>query len=191
MESQAKTAIVAHNASEKGSTWTKRNIFRTILADPTLPDAEKVYDRISHEGVVAIAAGGETTSRALATATFFVLEKRDTLLPPLLEEIMSVMPEPDSRPSIRELERLPLLVSHLTRNVPILKTTKRGLHRMQTAVIKETLRVNSLVASRFPLISPKEPLRYQDWVIPAGVSQSPPYSRMCLNLFPSSPGHAP
>jgi len=150
METQAKTAIVAHNASEKGSTWTKRNIFRTILADPTLPDVEKVYDRISHEGVVAIAAGGETTSRALATATFFVLEKRDTLLPPLMEEIMSVMPEETSRPSIRELERLPLL----------------------TAVIKETLRVNSLVASRFPLVSPKEPLRYQDWVIPAGTPVS-------------------
>ena len=111
MEAQAKTAIVAHKASEKGSTWTKRNIFRTILADRTLPDIEKVYDRISHEGVVAIAAGGETTSRALATATFFVLEKRDTLLTPLIEEIMTVMPEPDSRPSIRELERLPLLVS--------------------------------------------------------------------------------
>lgn len=169
MEHQAKLAIEAHTTGEKSK---KRNIFRTILGNPSLPDIEKVYDRISHEGVVAIAAGGETTGRALATATFFILEKRDTVLPRLVEEIKAVMPELDSRPSIRDLERLPLLVSSIQ---TFQAESQRGAYTMiQTAVIKETLRVNSLVTSRFPLVSPKEPLRYKDWVIPAGVSHPCP-----------------
>jgi cytochrome P450 len=150
MESQAKEAIQAHESSEKDDPNAKRNIFRAILANPSLPDAEKVYDRISQEGVVAIAAGGETTGRALATATFFLLENRTTLLPRLKEEIMSVMPKVDDRPAVKELEKLPLL----------------------TAIIKETLRLNGLLTSRFPLISPNQPLQYKDWVIPAGTPVS-------------------
>lgn len=40
---------------------------------------------------------------------------------------------------------------------------------MQTAVVKESLRITALVTSRLPLVSPQEPLRYGDWVIPVGV----------------------
>lgn len=43
----------------------------------------------------------------------------------------------------------------------------------QSAVIKETLRITAIVSSRLPLVSPKEDLRYGEWVIPAGVSNSP------------------
>jgi len=150
MEFQAKEAIKAHESGEKDDPRAKRNIFRTILANPSLPDVEKVYDRISQEGVVVIAAGGETTGRALATATFFLLENRTTLLPRLQEEIKSVMPKVDDRPAVKDLEKLPLL----------------------TAIIKETLRLNGLLTSRFPLISPQQPLQYKDWVIPAGTPVS-------------------
>ncbi|KAL6866099.1 hypothetical protein ACO1O0_002199 [Amphichorda felina] len=149
MENQAQMAVEASNSPEKNAPGQKRSIFRTILDSPTMPPVEKEYNRISHEGVVAIAAGGETTGRALATATFFILEEREVLLPRMLEELKTVMPEPDMRPSIRDLERLPLL----------------------TAVIKETLRINSLVSSRFPLV-PREALQYKDWVIPAGTPTS-------------------
>lgn len=105
-------AVEASNSPEKNAPGQKRSIFRTILDSPTMPPVEKEYNRISHEGVVAIAAGGETTGRALATATFFILEEREVLLPRMLEELKTVMPEPDMRPSIRDLERLPLLVSY-------------------------------------------------------------------------------
>lgn len=115
METQAQTAIAARLSSgdDKAETSAdgKRNIFRTILANPSLPPVEKVYDRISQEGVVAIAAGGETTGRALSTATFFLLSERDSMLPRLQQEVLAIMPEPSSRPTIKELERLPLLVS--------------------------------------------------------------------------------
>ncbi|KAI2465613.1 putative flavonoid 3-hydroxylase [Annulohypoxylon bovei var. microspora] len=124
----------------------RRDIFQTILRNENLPTTEKAFDRISHEGVVTIAAGGETTARALTIATYFLLAEKNTILPMLQEEIEAVMPSPSSRPSIQELERLPWL----------------------TAVIKESLRVMGLPTTRFPLVSPNEPLRYKNWVIPAG-----------------------
>lgn len=39
------------------------------------------------------------------------------------------------------------------------------------AVIKESLRIATVVTARLPMVSPKEPLSYKDaWLIPAGVS---------------------
>ena len=41
---------------------------------------------------------------------------------------------------------------------------------MQTAVVKESLRITALVTSRLPLTSPNEHLRYKGWDIPPHVS---------------------
>ena len=41
--------------------------------------------------------------------------------------------------------------------------------RVQTGVIKESLRITALVTSRLPLISPHEHLQYHDWNIPPNV----------------------
>ncbi|KAI4221793.1 MAG: hypothetical protein L6R40_008610 [Gallowayella cf. fulva] len=40
--------------------------------------------------------------------------------------------------------------------------------RSKTAVIKESLRITALATSRLPLVSPMEPLIYDNWKIPAG-----------------------
>lgn len=128
MESQAQTAIRARSGEDEKSETSadgKRNIFRTIIANPLLPPVEKVYDRISQEGVVAIAAGGETTGRALSTATFFLLSERSTMLPRLREELLTVMPEADARPTIKQLERLPLLVSKAVVCRPLSRSNSR------------------------------------------------------------------
>ncbi|OTA98450.1 hypothetical protein M426DRAFT_258921 [Hypoxylon sp. CI-4A] len=125
-------------------------IFETILSNDNLPPSEKVFDRISHEGVVAVIAGGETTLKILATAIYFILSNKSTILSRLEEEIWSAMPDPSSRPSLMELEHLPWL----------------------TAVIKESLRIMGLLTTRSSLISPAEPLTYEDWVIPAGTPVS-------------------
>ncbi|KAI0410652.1 putative flavonoid 3-hydroxylase [Xylaria grammica] len=149
MENQAARAIRKREQEgrEKAlpQSTSELNIFRTILDNNELPLAEKAFDRISHEGVVVLGAGGETVSTTLAVGTYFVLACRDVVQPRLNEELREVMPTPDTRPSLRELERLPWL----------------------TAVIKEVLRISVLVTSRFPLIS-KTPLRYKDWTIPPG-----------------------
>ncbi|KAI1827660.1 putative cytochrome P450 [Xylaria intraflava] len=134
----------------KPKSANSSNIFRMILSSDHLSSSEKAANRMSHEGVVSIAAGGETTGRALTIALYFVLSDKGTVKAKLEKELALVMPEPDSRPSLNELESLPWL----------------------SAIIKESLRIMALPTTRFPLVSPTEPLRYQDWVIPAGTPVS-------------------
>lgn len=89
----------------------KQNIFQLVLSRTNnLPPTEKAYNRMSHEGVVSIAAGGETTARAMTIATYFLLSEPE-ILRHLEEELQHIMPEPSSRPALRQLERLPWLVS--------------------------------------------------------------------------------
>lgn len=56
---------------------------------------------------------------------------------------------------------------------------------IQTAVVKESLRITALVTSRLPLVSPKESLSYGNWNIPPGVSslrfETDPHSRSNLS----------
>ncbi len=39
----------------------------------------------------------------------------------------------------------------------------------QTAVINEGIRLMFGVTTRLPRVSPNEPMKYRDWIIPAGV----------------------
>ncbi|KAI1505577.1 putative flavonoid 3-hydroxylase [Biscogniauxia marginata] len=127
-----------------------RDIFQTILSNNNIPLSEKASDRMSQEAFVSLSAGGETLARTMATATYFLLSNKNTVLLRLEEELKTVMPNPSSRPPLKELERLPWL----------------------TAVIKESLRIMALFTSRLPILSPDKPLQYKDWVIPAGTPVS-------------------
>ncbi|GAP93176.1 putative cytochrome P450 [Rosellinia necatrix] len=126
------------------------DLFDTILSNKSLPDSEKEDDRMAQEGFVAIVAGGETTGRAMAIATYHILANREAVLSRLVKELHDAMPEPDARLPLRDLESLPWL----------------------TAVLKESLRMLALVTSRLPLISPDKPLTYGKWSIPAGIPVS-------------------
>lgn len=113
MKTLAQMVIKSH-VNDQGNDQKpqkEHNIFEMILSNDNLPPREKAFDRISHEGVVLVAAGGETTARALTIATFFILTHKDTVLPRLDEEIRQVMPTESSRPPVKALERLPWLVS--------------------------------------------------------------------------------
>ena len=79
------------------------------------------------------------------------------------------MVDRESRVDLKILEQLPWLVGCYTGIDTQLLT---GL-MLQTAVIKESLRITALVTSRLPLVSPVEPLRYGNWEIPPGVTCSP------------------
>ena len=57
-----------------------------------------------------LAAGGETTARVLATATYHLLANKDTALLKLKNELATVMIKPDSRMGMKTLEQLPWLV---------------------------------------------------------------------------------
>ena len=121
------------------------DIFRTILASK-LPEAEKQQERMAQEGFVVIAAGGETTSRVLTNATYYVLANKQSVLPRLQEELNSIMPTKGTKPDLDSLEELQWL----------------------TAIIKESLRITALVTSRLPLVAPREALSYEGWTLPQG-----------------------
>ncbi|KAI1423120.1 cytochrome P450 [Xylaria sp. FL1777] len=157
MEAQASQAIKEHQQDEKtGSTKSfHRNprdrfaVFRELLKNDGLPVHEKVFDRISHEAVTLLAAGGETTASTLTMAIYFIVSDKQNLLSKLREEIDSLMPTETSRPSVADLERLPWL----------------------SAVVKESLRM-STVTARLTRVAPDEALQYNDWVLPAGTAVS-------------------
>lgn len=125
---------------------------------------------MSEEGVIIISAGSETIGRTLTCATFHLLENPEALHS-LQKELFELMPEASVTPDLRDLEQLPFLVSGSTT-----AGVGSGLHTNeivpQTAVIKESLRMACITASRLPIISPNAPLQYRDWLIPAGVITS-------------------
>ena len=153
------------------------NVFQLILGSKTLPDKEKSHKRITEEAFDLLIPGGETTSRILTTATYHILANMDRVLPRLKAELSSLMVDRDTRPEVKDLEKLPWLVSVAVYTCNCNKAFyihTETAAAVQTAIIKESLRIAGLVTSRLPLISPIEPLRYGAWEIPAGVISFPP-----------------
>ncbi len=79
------------------------------IYESSLPNREKELDRLAHEGFVMVSAGGETTSRVLTMALFHIVSNT-RVLERLQEEIMMVMPDATSSPSVKVLSELPYLV---------------------------------------------------------------------------------
>ncbi|MCJ1440789.1 MAG: hypothetical protein MMC23_001275 [Stictis urceolatum] len=157
MTKQAKAAIgeLEDNTSADPKYGGQRqrsheNIFHTLLHSKSLSAEEKEADRIAQEAFVVIVAGGETTARVLTTATFRLLDNRNTALKKLRQELDGVFEAAETTAPLKILEQLPWL----------------------TAVIKESLRITALVTSRLPLVSPNEALVYANWVIPPGTPVS-------------------
>ncbi|KAK5999201.1 Cytochrome P450 monooxygenase hepH [Cladobotryum mycophilum] len=146
MEVQARSTIKMYSDSEQGKKRSdgRQNLYQAILSSNVLPPAEKTAYRMAQEGFVSVGAGAETTAMVLTAATFHILTNHDQILLPLKEELNGIMTNRDINASLKDLERLPWL----------------------SAIIKESLRITGLISSRLPLISPKEPLQYRNWVIP-------------------------
>jgi cytochrome P450 len=146
-------------------------IFQALL-DSDLPWQEKTADHLQDEGQVVIAAGSETTAKALSFITFYLLQDKNKLRR-LRKELCSAMPTPNSQASLTTLEQLPYLVGLGPLAIFEQCETYTG---MQTAVINEGIRLMHGVTTRLPRVSPTEPLTYKNWTIPAGVSNAPPTS---------------
>ena len=67
-------------------------------------------DRLAQEGLVMIAAGGETTSRVLSMAFFHIISNPHVLRR-LQEELTAVIPDATVLPSAKVLEKLIYLVT--------------------------------------------------------------------------------
>lgn len=143
----------------------RNNLFQNILLSRGLSDADKSPERMAQDAFEVIVAGVETTSRSLTAATYYVLSKPETVLPRLREELENAPLGPDSRISLKSLEGLPWLVSVFKHSADSLVL----ISFLQTAIIKETLRVGGATTARMPRISPHSPLLYKNWIIPPGV----------------------
>ncbi|KAI0442667.1 cytochrome P450 [Xylaria telfairii] len=174
MEAQALQAVKEHEQEQDQkasselpfhrSPREKFAVFRALLEHNALPSHEKLYNRISHEAVTLMAAGGETTASALMMAVYFIIADKENILPRLRKEVESVTPPGVSRPSVADLESLPWL----------------------TAVIKEALRISTITA-RLTRVAPEETLQYKDWVIPPGTAVSMTLREISFDpeIFPS------
>jgi cytochrome P450 len=123
---------------------TRPTVFHDLLSSG-LPPAEKTLDRLVDEGINMVAAGTLTTAHFLKTTSYHLLAN-PRFLAKLKAELIDAIPDPAELPSLRDIEALPYL----------------------HAVVQEGFRLSYGVTSRLPRVSPKTPLQYKEWIIPAG-----------------------
>lgn len=111
------------------------------------------------EGMLMIVAGTDTTAASLSLTLHSLIQQPDTYKK-LQDEIKTVMPFLDSRPTIQALDTLPLL----------------------DACLKEGLRISSPVQCRLPREVPANGWNYKGRYFPAGVSHVLPLYSMCMCL---------
>ncbi|CAG7931468.1 unnamed protein product [Penicillium olsonii] len=131
------------------SAELKNRPIMEILCTSDMPEELREAVRLNNEGFAMVIGGIETTARSLAIAAFWLMTN-DTIKNKLREELRTVMPTPDSRPTWSQLEQLPYM----------------------SAVVSETLRLSTGIANRSPRAAPSEALVYKGYVIPPGTPVS-------------------
>ncbi|KAJ6107384.1 hypothetical protein N7523_008707 [Penicillium sp. IBT 18751x] len=135
-----------------------------FIAGPHMPQHMRKPDRLADEGLALVIGGTETTARSLGLGMYHLI-RNENIIAKLREELRSVMPTPESRPTWNQLEQLPYL----------------------SAVISEILRVSTGIASRSPRVAPTETLIYKNYFIPPGtpVSETNYFVLMDPAIFPN------
>jgi cytochrome P450 len=131
------------------------SIFSELLQSHLVPDGDRSIPHLIDEGTTIVAAGVETTAKALAITTFYVLSTPG-VLQKLRGELLKAMPSPHDRPTWTQLEQLPYL----------------------SAVIQEGIRLAYGVTTRSPREC-DEPIQYKEWVIPPRVCSHISKFRTC------------
>ncbi|KAK4497348.1 hypothetical protein PRZ48_011799 [Zasmidium cellare] len=154
---------ILNGESEKN----QHSIFHT-LRDSDIPPQEKTLRRLSDEGEIFTGAGSETTAKASTTILYYLITYPECLAK-LKEELRNAMPDPSILVSWTQLEQLPYL----------------------SAVIQEGIRLTGGITTRLPRVA-NEPLRYEDWIIPAGtpVSETINFILMDPVIFPEPLAYA-
>ncbi|KAI8954677.1 putative cytochrome P450 [Xylaria longipes] len=136
--------------SGKGDTHERDHptIFSELLGSD-LPPQEKTLGRLGAEAQQLIGAGLETVAWALTTTVFHLINN-PSALKKLQAELEKAIPDPAAIPDSLYLERLPYL----------------------TGCVREGVRMSTGVSVRLPRISRDKPMKYKDWVIPAGTPVS-------------------
>ena len=147
MQTQQIMSEIKSNTTNESSPST---IVHAILEADNLPPAEAELNRVSDEVSTITGAGLETVAQTLRFTIYHLYTKpplRHRLRTELQDLSSSLNHEPQSEPTLAQLERLPYL----------------------TAVIIESLRLSPGLATRLARIAPDRELVYDGkWVIPAG-----------------------
>ncbi|KAL8929202.1 MAG: hypothetical protein Q9208_001285 [Pyrenodesmia sp. 3 TL-2023] len=143
---------VKHEKAALGSkdtttTGGRLTLFRHLV-NSDLPASELSDERLSREAQVLIGSGTITTAGTLGFICYYILAN-PSIRKRLAEELKPVMEGyPEKKPTWAQLEKVEYL----------------------QALIKEGLRRSYGTMHRRPRVSPNQPLRYKQWVIPAGVA---------------------
>ncbi|KAK5676948.1 hypothetical protein LTS10_010712 [Elasticomyces elasticus] len=155
MTEQAKVFFDArrHGMTEETASEESPNLFRAIL-DSRLPEEDKNYHRIAHEGLEVLLAGSNTTSKVISRAIFHI-NTDAAVKTRLQEELRRVMPDAGVVPDADTLNSSVYL----------------------NAVIKESVRIDHTFVNRDPLVA-HEDLVYAQYKLPAGtiISMTPGYT---------------
>ncbi|TVY42774.1 Cytochrome P450 monooxygenase [Lachnellula subtilissima] len=156
----AKHAKVEAPLSETESTPT---LFQFMVSSD-MPPAEKTMDRLTQEAMLLFGAGSFTVASTMVTISYHLLANHSARTK-LQEEIGNTMSEyPHRIPHRVELEKIPYL----------------------TAVVKEGLRIGSVISRRQTRMFPDEDVKYQGWTIPRNtpMGMSAYFMHMDPDIFP-------
>jgi cytochrome P450 len=141
-------------------------MFEKLRDNDELPPEEKTVRRLTDEATILIIAASESPAKAFSLIHFHLL-RNPPILQRVQDEIINLLPDHKTMPSLTQLEQAPYL----------------------SAVIKQGLRLHGGITARTQRVASNEDLHYQDWVIPRvhlqhSLRLRPPQPR----YLPGSPG---
>ena len=138
---------MAETSFEKMHTMDTWTMFTNMIGAAEKQGLQLAKEHLVSEAIVMIVAGTDTTATSLAI-TLHHLVKLPAVYRKLQEEVRTVVPTLDSRPSVEELDALPFL----------------------DACIKEGLRISCPSRTRQPRTVPEGGWTFRGHYFPAGVS---------------------
>ena len=98
----------ANGLQSKSQEETSKDIFETILAS-NIPLEEKHPKRMANEVFNLLIAGSLTTSKTAVVAVYHILDNPE-VCKRLRTELFEAIPDKNAMPSVKDLEKLPMLV---------------------------------------------------------------------------------
>ncbi|KAL3290694.1 cytochrome P450 [Colletotrichum asianum] len=162
-EIRKRIECVISEAGQEPTRSSRKTVFHDLLHSTFLLEEEKTVEILKDEAAGLTGAGIETSKRALAIASFFVLEN-PRVYAKLRRELLDKIPDPTDIPKLPVLESFPYL----------------------SAVINEALRLSPGISQRLSRTNPTESVVYGMHVIPPGTrfAMSNWLQQRDLHIFP-------
>ncbi|KAI9038140.1 cytochrome P450 [Aspergillus affinis] len=172
METDVKQMVrnAIHERGMVSSEKAAKAIYPAILEHEKVPEEEKEFTRLADDAIFLMIAGTDAPSQALAITLFHILRHPD-VHERVRGELCAAWEDASMSPGLAALETLPYF----------------------TAVLKEGLRLSSIVTTRLPRIAPDEDLQFHEWEIPRGtpVSMSTFFILRDPKIFPDPSSFRP